>query len=110
MEINLDNWTKQQYHAFLLFCGARSNLGLSEAEHLYISSIVGEENYNFAKTEYAKCSDYQCAGIISDGRKKFYPSEHDKQQLESELKTLFAADHEYAILEENFLRYIDKLL
>jgi hypothetical protein len=110
MDINVNTWNKQQYHAFILVCGAQSNLAMSETEHRYISELVGEDNYRFAMDNYAKCSDYQCIETISEGRKLFYPSEHDKEQLESELKTLFAADHDYAILEDNFLRYIDKVL
>lgn len=110
MELNPTTWTKDQYHAFLLICGAHSNFSVTDREHLYISTMLGEDNYRFAEAAWKACSDFQCLEILQAGRKIFYPSDHDKMQLESELKTLFAADHDYAILEENFMRYLHKVL
>ena len=110
MAQELKNWTKSQFHAFILVCGAHSNYTVSEGEKLYITSVVGDEDYAFAEKAFAECSDFECANLISEGHAHFYPSDHDKKMLESELKTLFAADHDYATLEDNFLRYVDKLL
>lgn len=110
MNHNVTEWTKSQFHAFILVCGAHSNYEVTDAEVLFIVSKTGEADYKFAEAAFKECSDFECANLISEGRRKFYPAEVDKMRLESELKTLFAADHDYAQLEENFLRYLDKLL
>lgn len=110
MSVQLKDWTKSQFHAFILVCGAHSNYEVSPEEKLYITSVTGEDDFQFAEKIFKSCSDFECANIIKEGHELFYPSEHDKLQLESELRTLFAADHEYESLEENFLRYMDKLL
>jgi hypothetical protein len=110
MAQDFSKWTKAQFHAFVLVCGAHSNYEVTQAEKQYIVSRTGDADYLFAENAFRSCSDFECVNMISEGRKHFYPSEHDKKLLESDLRTLFAADHEFEDLEENFLRYIDKVL
>jgi len=110
MSQQLKDWTKSQFHAFILVCGAHSNYEVTEEEKRYIVSVTGPSDFEFAEKAFTDSSDFECANIISEGQAHFYPSDHDKRLLESELRTLFAADHEFETLEENFLRYIDKLL
>lgn len=107
---DVKNWTREKYHAFFLVYAAHADLQVNEEEKLFIYHKVGEKNYRFAEDIYKEHSDYENLQLIIEGRKYFYPGEDDKQRLESEMKTLFAANHNYDTLEENLLRALNKVL
>ena len=107
---DVKKWSRDQYHAFILVYAAHADLQVNQEEKIFISEKVGIENYRFAEDIYKEHSDYENVQMVIEGRKQFYPSEGDKQRLESEIQTLFAANHDYDTLEENLLLALRKVL
>jgi hypothetical protein len=107
---DVTKWSRDQYHSFILVYAAHADLQVNEQEKIFICEKVGKSDYRFAEDIYEENSDYENVQMVVEGRKHFYPSENDKKRLESEIKTLFAADHEYGTLEENLLMALHRVL
>lgn len=106
----LGSWTRNHYHAFLLVWAAHADLKVSEEEKLYIKGKVGTDEYHWAEGRFQNLSDFEVIQLISQGRELFYPADIDKTRLQSELRTLFSADHEWNSLEDQLIKAISKVL
>ena len=59
---------------------------------------------------YLESSDFHRLQIILDHKGLYYPTNSQKEELLSKMKTLFEADGDFSYLEKNLILFLTKLL
>lgn len=106
----IQNWTKEEFTAYVLLYMAQSNYIETETEREYILSKVDETSFNKIHTEIVHDNDYQSMEKIKDFLVENKYSEADKDQLIKEIKEVCFADGTIDILEKNAFLFLKKIL
>ncbi len=104
------NWTKQELVAYILLFAANSDLTESNKEREIISSKIDEKAFKAIHEEFNNDNDYQSIQKIVDGLQAHNYSKNDLDELFSDIKSLFFADGDFDILEQNMLRGLQRIL
>ena len=105
-----DNWTKEEFKAFLMLYIANADLKVSNDEVFAILDTVDEEAYSKLVMIHSKCNDYECITIIKENRDKHFPGEEGKEILLNELTKIAHADDKFSVYEENMIRSLKRLI
>jgi hypothetical protein len=104
------DWSKQEFKAYLLLYAANSNYFESEEEKEIILTLVDPIVYKRIHRELDHDNDYQSIQKILHNVEKFNYSKDDLDELISDIQSLFNANGEHDILEDNLLLALKKLL
>ena len=104
------HWNKEELVAYILLFAANSNFIESNKERNIIISKVDMATFQKIHEEFDKDNDYQSIQKILRGLKEHHYSSDDLSQLFADIKTLFYADEEFDITEQNMLLYLKKIL
>ncbi len=105
-----NNWTKDEFTAYVLIYAAQSNYVETEEESAYILSKVNEKAVEKMHEEIARDNDFQSAEKIQQYLLENSYSQADKENLITEIKEVFFADGSVDILEKNLFLYLKKIL
>ena len=104
------HWTKEELVAYILLFAANSNFIESNKERDVIISKVNMTTFQKIHKEFDQDNDYQSIQKIIKGLEEHQYSSDDLSQLFADVKTLFYADKEFDVLEQNMLLYLKKIL
>ena len=104
------NWTKDELIAYILLYAANSDYNESNLERNVIISKVDMETFSKIHTEFDDDNDYQSIQKIQQGLEKHQYSVEDMDALFADIKTLFYADGDFDVLEQNMMLYLKKIL
>ncbi|MFT6982158.1 MAG: hypothetical protein ACJAUD_000925 [Crocinitomicaceae bacterium] len=104
------NWTRPEFKAYLMLYAASANFFESKDETDLVHKIVSDADYKMIHRELEKDNDYQSIQKILYNIEKFNYSKGQLHELMADIKTLFYADGEFDIQEENMLRALKKLI
>ena len=104
------NWTKEEFTAYVLLYVAQSNYIETEDESNYILSKVDTKSFNAIHTEIVHDNDYQSMEKIKQYLLDNKYSDEDKTQLIKEIKEVCFADGSVDILEKNTFMFLKKIL
>lgn len=104
------NWTRPEFKAYLMLYAANANFFESKDETDLVHKIVSDDDYKMIHRELEKDNDYQSIQKILYNVDKFNYSKDELNQLVADIKTLFDADGEFDLQEENMLRALKKLV
>lgn len=105
-----DNWSKEEFKAFVMLHIAKADLTISNSELFVILENVNEEEFRKIETIWSKLNDFKCLELITEQRLKHFPGEDGKEQLINEITKLANADGHFSIYEQNLVRGLKKLL
>lgn len=104
------NWSQNDYLLFLSLYIANSDAQITEDERDIIQGYFGADAYKSMRKYADSCSDFECIGIITDLREKFFPGEEGKKLLLQRMKEIENADGDFNAIEHIIVRNIQKLI
>lgn len=110
MNEHTTTWTPQELKAYMLLYCAHADFVVSEEEKEFIKSKVNDEAYKRIRSEFDKDNDYQRIQKIDHTIDRLNFSREEIDNLFESIKSLFLADGEFDLLEENIYRGLKHLL
>jgi len=108
--MNQNEWSYNEFLAFLLIYIAHVDIEFSDPEKDLIQKRVGEEVYTKMLSVFNSMSDYQAYQQILDYKGLYYPTHDRKEELVDHMKALFHADHEFNVMERELLHFLEKMM
>ena len=105
-----DNWTKEEFKAYLLIYAAQTNFIEAEEELEFIETRFNKDVINKIRKEIKDLNDYQRVQIIIDYIKFHDYSQNDLDNILLEIKELYKSDGVYDTLEKSIYFMLEKLL
>ncbi len=105
-----NTWNQNEFLAFSLLYAAHVDIDFSEEEKEQIKTLVDEDTYNKLYAEFMNMSDYKSLEIILSYKGLYFPTSDRKNELLSQMKTLFEADGDFSIMEKELLLFLEKLM
>ncbi len=96
-----NDWTENEFKAYLLLYAAHANFEESKAEIDFIKQRVGKKNLAHIHVEFDEDNDYQHIQKIQACVKRFAYKTEDIETLFSDMKALFVTDGRMDVLEQN---------
>ncbi len=106
---DIDNWTYEEFLAFLLMYAAYSDYKIVEEELEAIDIAVGKEHEQRAKKIMDKLNDAERIDLILSFEQKYFPNKEDQEKLFGDMRRIFLADGDFHALEKTTLMYLKKL-
>ena len=100
---------KAEYTAFLMLHAAYADLEYTTDERSKILEFVNEDKLLNLEQFYESHTDSRVLELLQKYSKSYFPSELEREQLFSIIKSFFQADGEYSKLESNLLLFLDHL-
>lgn len=105
-----DNWTKEEFKAFLMLHLAMADLKVSNDELFMILNQVDENSFRRIEMVHAKLSDSECIRLIQTQKEKHFPGSEGKDFLIAEITNLALSDDKFSIYEQNMIRSLKRLI
>lgn len=105
-----DNWTKNEFNAFVMLHIANADLKISKQELLVILKNISEDEFNKIEMVWSKLNDFECLKLIKEQSTKHYPENEGRDQLIKEVTELAKADDKFSVYEQNLIRSLKKIL
>lgn len=105
-----DNWSYDDYLAFLLVYAANADFIVEDEESLALMQKLGEEQYAKMKDYFLQLNDIQSIEVIYEFREKYCREPEQVTQVLSEIKTLMEQDEEFQPEEEELYLGIKRIL
>lgn len=103
------NWTKEEFKAYLLLYAANANFFETEEEKETILSMVDPVTYHQIHKELDYDNDYQSIQKILHNIEKYNYSKEYLEILIKDIQTVFDADRNHDVLEDNMILALKKL-
>ncbi|WP_250436392.1 hypothetical protein [Hanstruepera flava] len=107
---SVQNWSKKELVAYILFYAANSNLSETNKERNVILSKVDMNTYQMVYDEFKNDNDYQCIQKIVKGLETHDYSKSDLKQLFLDMKILFFADGEFDQVEHVVFNWLKRII
>lgn len=104
------DWSREEFKAYLLLYAANANFFETEEEKETILSMVDPIVYKNIHKELDQDNDYQSIQKILHNIKKYNYSREFLNVLIKDIQTVFDANGEHDVLEDNMLLALKKLL
>jgi hypothetical protein len=108
--MSITNWGKEECLAFLMLNAAKADMHVTADEINWIQAKFGQPAYQTALTLFEKQSDFDNLQTILLIKSHYFPGEEGLQKLRGDLVSLFQIDGSFSLLEQNYLRALDRLL
>lgn len=108
--MNQNEWSYNEFLAFLLIYIAHVDMDFSDVEKDLIQKRVGEEVYNKMLLIFNSMSDYQAYQRILEYKGLYYPTHDRKEELLTNMKALFNADNDFNVMERELLHFLEKMM
>jgi len=110
MSETVENWTYNDYLAFIMIYAASADLNIQESEKMLIRERVGDECYEKVMGIFEERNDMERIEIILQFKAEHIKDEAEKEKVLSDMKDVFMADKDYSTLEQNIFMAVQKLL
>ena len=106
----MENWTKEDFYAFVLLYCANADFEESSTELDIIKNKVSRERFDEVHREFENQNDYQHIETIKSKMKELNLTSDDIEVLIVEMRQLFFADGDYSQTEKNMMMGLKKIL
>ena len=106
----MPNWTKEQFHAYLLLYCIHADYKVSPEEENFVKSKIGADLYAQMQAEWQADKDFARINKIQIAFDQLGYAAPEADKLFAEIKALFLADGQFDVLEQNIFRGLRKLL
>ena len=110
MENTNQNWSYNEFLAFLLVFGAQMSLSLSAEELAYIQAKTGITDIAAIKAKVDSISDMEGLEIIEEYREQYINTKEDEIKAKRDLEALLQTGGLHSQLEKVAVHMIEKLL
>lgn len=104
------DWTRDELVAYILLFAAHSDFKEDNNERNVIISKVDMQTFQEIHDEFDRDNDYQSIKKIMISLEQHNYDKDDIEMLLSDIKVLFFSDGEFNVLEQNMMRFLEKLL
>jgi hypothetical protein len=105
-----NNWTKQEFQAYVLLYAAHCNFFESKEEEKYILSKVNEETYHKIHNEVVADSDENNLNKIQQYISENKFTQTEKEDLIKNIKTVFFADGTVDVIEKKVFNILKTII
>ena len=105
-----DNWTKEEFNAYLLLCIAKADLKVSNEEIFVILDLVDEDSFKRIEMIHSRQSNIESIKLVQEQKEKHFPGEEGKDHLIAEVTSLALADDKFSVYEQNLIRSLKRLI
>lgn len=110
MSLNYENWTYEDYVAFVLLHVAKADFNISIEESNILDECISSDRLKELKKIHKNNSDFENVNIIMKLGSKYCSEKTEKEKLMERVMELIMADDEYNIYEKNMKRSLEILL
>ncbi len=110
MTINHDNWSYNEFLAFLLVYAAEMNYPLSKEELAFIKERTQINDIEKIKATVDSVNDVSAIDIIEDYRKKYLHSKEKEDQAKADLQNLLKTPGIHSQLEKAGVHILEKII
>jgi uncharacterized tellurite resistance protein B-like protein len=105
-----EEFSYDDFIAYVMIYAAYADLELSSEEKQLIQSKVNADHFDKLMQLYHEQSDMDHIDTFTALCAKFCPEPEDKEKLLQDMVQLFEADHDFSLMEHNFLRALKHLI
>jgi hypothetical protein len=110
MDSSINDWSYNQFLAFLLMYSASSDYKFTQEEKEFIKSHTGDVSFSQIEEVLNEYSDYEIVQTIMSFKDKYYPTTNEKEKIFEDMKKLFLLDETFSPNEQNLYRALRELL
>jgi hypothetical protein len=103
-------WSYPEFHAFVMLYAANADSHITDDEIALIRPTLLADQYQAVFEAFSQCSDMEALEHILTYRDRYFPSEAGRNQLLSDMETIFKADSNYSVIEKGFQRIFGRLI
>ena len=104
------DWTRDELVAYILLFAANSDFKEDNHERNVIISKIDMKTFQEIHDEFDGDNDYRGIQKIMTSLEQHNYQKEDIDVLLADIKVLFFSDKEFNIMEQNMLRFLEKLL
>ena len=104
------DWTRDELVAYILLFAANSDFKEDNKERNVIISKVDMKTFQEIHDEFDGDNDYQGINKMMTSLEQHSYTKDDIEVLLADIKVLFFSNKEFNVLEQNMLRFLEKLL
>lgn len=107
---NPENWSPEEFKAFLLLYAANADLEMKEEELELAAGSLSAESFSAIRRFFNDCNDYQCLELIHSQRSGHFPGDEGKNVLIAEMTEVCRSDGRISVFEEGMIRVLKRIL
>lgn len=108
--IDNNNWTYNEFLAFLMVYGAQMNFNLSSEELEFIKTRTGIQNIEKIKSKVDSISDMEAIEVVAEYKKKYLSTPDTATKAKRDLEELLNTPGNHSQLEKVVVHLIERLL
>lgn len=105
-----DNYTYDEFVAFLLIYAAHADVEYTDGEQAFIKARVSPESYNRIYSDFNSMPDIKVLQTIESYKDQYYSTPEQKTKLMGHMQALFDADGDYSSMEKTLKLFLEHLL
>ena len=109
-KMEIQNWTRKEFEAYVLLYAAHCNYFESEEEQAYILSKVDKKTFHKIHTEVVVDSDENCLNKIQQYISENKFTQNEKDNLIRDIKNVFFADGSVDVIEKKVFSILKKII
>ena len=108
--MNTIDWTRDELVAYILLFAANADFKEDNKERNAIISKVDMQTFSDIHEEFDNDNDYQGIKKIKTSLEQHNYDKEDIEVIIADIKVLFFSDKEFNVLEQNMLRFLERIL
>jgi len=108
--MNTIDWTRDELVAYILLFAANADFREDNKERNVIISKVDMQTFSDIHEEFDNDNDYQGIKKIKTSLEQHNYNKEDIEVIIADIKVLFFSDKEFNVLEQNMLRFLERIL
>lgn len=110
MASQTDNWTYNEFHAFVMLYAANADGEMTPDELNLIIPTLSTEKFARIKSVFMACDDAQALDIILSYREKYCRSQADKDKILADMLEIYNANASYDQIERGVHQLFKRIL
>jgi hypothetical protein len=110
MSIEKENWTYNEFLAFLLLYGAQLDADLPEDEIEFIRQRTGINAIDKIKAKVDSLTDVEAIEVIDSYRNQYLDTAGKKEKVKADLEALLKTEGNHSQLEKAAVHMVEKLI
>jgi hypothetical protein len=106
----MDNWTYNEFLAFLLLHAANDDLEAGKKEIELIKTKVGADVVKTVSEEMEGLNDSQQLNLLLSYEERYFLDKESKEKIYADMKEVYMVDHDFSIMEQNAFRMLKKII
>jgi hypothetical protein len=105
-----DNWSYQEFNAFVLFYAANADSHITAEEIALIRADLNEKQYFDIEWAFKHNADSEILNHILSYKDRYFSTETECKKLLDNMQAIFNADANFSIMERNMQRIFSRII